>query len=95
MTAATHAHPTPKFYWMVAAVLAAITAVEVAVTYISFLDPVIAPILIIMSLMKFGAVVAFFMHLRFDKPLYRGFFIIGMIGAVAIFLVMLLTFRAL
>lgn len=99
-TATTHdegkvKHPSPKFYWMLALVLAIITAVEVAIPYLSAFDSVRAPLLIILSLAKFGAVVGFFMHLKFEKTLYRNFFAIGFFGAVALFLVVLATFRAL
>lgn len=93
--AASTAHPTPRFYWTVAAVLAVITAVEVAVSYIDSLDAVKVPALLVLGGLKFAAVVAFFMHLRFDKPLYRGLFLVGLFGAIPIFIVVLLTFQAL
>lgn len=88
-------HPTPAQYWLIALILAIVTAVEVAVAYIEALDPVIAPLLFFLGGVKFAMVVALFMHLRFDKPLYRNFFLIGLVGAVAMFVVVLLTFRAL
>jgi len=40
-------------------------------------------------------VVWFFMHLKWDNPRYRGLFFIGVIGAILLFGVVLLTFRAL
>lgn len=87
-------HPTPRFYWTVAAVLAVITAAEVAVGSLEFFDPIKVPGLFVLGGLKFGAVVAFFMHLKFDKPLYRGLFLVGLFGAIPIFIVVLLTFRA-
>lgn len=88
-------HPTPKFYWTVAVVLALITAVEVAISYVNVLDPIKVSGLYILGAMKFAAVVAFFMHLKFDKPIYRSLFLIGLGGAIPIFIVVLLTFNRL
>jgi cytochrome c oxidase subunit 4 len=88
------AHPTPKLYWGIALVLAIVTAVEIAIPSLSALDPIKVPSLLILGAIKFGIVVAFFMHLKFDKPLYRSLFLVGVIGAIPLFIVMLLTFRA-
>lgn len=87
-------HPTPAQYWLIALVLAVVTAVEVAVAYIDALDPVIAPLLFILGGIKFGMVVALFMHLKFERPLYKMLFLIGLAGALAMFVVVLLTFQA-
>lgn len=91
---AHRAHPTPAMYWGIALFLAVVTALEVAVPYISALDPVRVPLLLIMAVIKFGTVVAFFMHLRYDKKLYRTLFLFGVIGAIPLFLVVLLTMHA-
>lgn len=89
-------HPTPKQYWLIALILAIVTAVEIGASYIDALDgPVLVSILFILGGVKFAMVVALFMHLRFDKPLYRNFFLIGLFGAIAMFVVVLLTFQAL
>ena len=88
-------HPTSRTYWIIALVLGVITAIEVAVGYMGLPGAVAIPALIIAGLLKFGIVVAFFMHLRYDKPLYRSLFLVGAIGVVPIFLVILATFNAL
>ncbi len=95
MAAPGHAEPTPRTYWLIALFLGVITAIEVAVAYVDALDPVIAPILLTLSAIKFGAVVGWFMHLKFDRKLFRGFFLFGLIGAPLLFLVVLATFHAL
>ncbi|MDJ0664679.1 MAG: cytochrome C oxidase subunit IV family protein [Acidimicrobiia bacterium] len=92
---AHRSHPTPAMYWGIALFLAVVTALEVAVPYISALDPVRVPLLLIMGAIKFGTVVAFFMHLRYDKKLYRTLFLFGAIGVIPLFLVVLLTMNAL
>lgn len=93
---AERAHPTPAQYWLIALILAVLTAFEVAVPQIGAFDGASRVwLLFALGGIKFAAVVAFFMHLRFDKPLYRGLFLIGLFGAIPIFIVVLLTFRAL
>ena len=91
---AHRAHPTPAMYWGIALFLAVVTALEVAVPYISALDPVRVPLLLIMAAIKFGTVVSFFMHLRYDKKLYRTLFMFGVIGVIPLFVVVLLTMHA-
>jgi cytochrome c oxidase subunit 4 len=93
MTAADHAHdPTPRQYWTVGGILAVITAVEVAVAYAEGLGGWLAPILIALAATKFTIVARWFMHLKFDKPLYSRFFLVGLAGAVILFTVVLFTF---
>ena len=43
----TAAHPTPKLYWIIALILAVVTAVEVAIPSIPALDPIKVPALLI------------------------------------------------
>jgi cytochrome c oxidase subunit 4 len=96
MTDITHrAHPTPRVYWLIALFLAVVTAVEIAVPSISALDPVKVPLLWALAALKFGTVVGFFMHLRYDKKLYRTLFLFGVIGVFPLFIVMLLSLDAL
>ncbi len=88
-------HPTPKQYWLIALILAVVTAIEVSVPYISAFDGAPRVLLLFgLGAIKFGMVVALFMHLKFDKPLYRNLFLVGLFGAIAMFVVVLLTFRA-
>ncbi len=81
-------------YWGIALFLAVVTAIEVAIPSISALDPVKVPLLLVLAAVKFGTVVAFFMHLRYDKKLYRTLFLFGVIGVIPLFLVVLLTMHA-
>lgn len=94
MTTASHAHPTPKTYWLIAAALAAATAIEVATPYIEFLDPVRAPLLIALGVAKFVTVVAVFMHLKYDLKGYRYVFGIAIVVAILMFIVLLAVFQA-
>lgn len=94
--AETHrTHPTPAAYWGIALFLAVVTAIEIAIPSISALDPVKVPLLWGLAIIKFGTVVMFFMHLRYDKKLYRTLFLFGVIGVVPLMAIMLLTMDAL
>jgi caa(3)-type oxidase subunit IV len=94
MTTASHAHPTPKTYWLIALALAVATAIEIAIPYIELLDPVRAPLLIAFGAAKFVTVVAVFMHLKYDLKGYRYVFGVAVVIAILLFIVMLSVFRA-
>lgn len=85
-----HAHPTELVYIVVALVLAALTAIEVGLYYIKG-GLTYIPLLFLM-LLKFIIVAGFFMHLRFDSPLFRRLFVMGLILASFIYTVVLFTF---
>jgi cytochrome c oxidase subunit 4 len=87
-----HDHPSESQYVKVAVFLAIITAIEVAVVYMSSLKNLIIPILGVMMIVKFFSVAAYFMHLKFDSKIFRRFFVLGILLAVAIFAVVLWTF---
>src|SRR4051794_31740169 len=89
-----HAHPSDFQYVMIALFLATITGAEVGLYYIKSLDfLVLAGLLIVLMVIKFGTVVAFFMHLRFDTKLFRWVFITGLVLATVVYLVVLSTFH--
>jgi cytochrome c oxidase subunit 4 len=87
-----HAHPGPLEYVKIAFILAVVTAIEVAIYYIPTVRPYIAPLLIVLSALKFGLVALWFMHLKFDSRLFRRLFITGIILAFAVFAIVLLSF---
>ena len=93
--AETHAEPTPKQYWLIGLVLAVITAVEIALPTVEALKPIKVPGLLLLGGIKFLMVVGFYMHLRYEKTLYKALFFVGAIGAIPLFVVVLLTFRSL
>ena len=88
----SHAHPTEKFYIKVAAWLALITAVEIAVSYESLADWLAIPILLVLAVIKFAAVVAHFMHLKYDAKMLRKPFVGGLLLAIAVYTAVLLAF---
>ena len=86
-------HPSEKEYVKIAVILGLVTAAEVGVYYIESLKPLIAPILIAMAVVKFALVALWFMHLRFDSHIFRRFLILGIILALVVFTIVLLTFN--
>ena len=87
-----HHGPTDAFFIKTAAVLAVITALEVAASYIE-LGALFLPILIGLMLIKFFAVVLIFMHVKYDAPIFGRLFWVGLVLAVVVYGVMLLTFQ--
>jgi len=81
-------HAKPNYIGVFAA-LAILTAAEVAVTYL----PVPRlPILIPLSVTKAILVVLFYMHLKYDRRLFSGLFLIGVFGGLAVILSFILLF---
>jgi cytochrome c oxidase subunit 4 len=87
-----HAHPGEAKYIKIAIILAVITGVEVAFSYWKAVEDILAPSLIAMSIVKFGIVVAYFMHLKFDSRLFRRLFIAGIALALFCYTAVLTTF---
>jgi cytochrome c oxidase subunit IV len=86
-------HPGPRQYVVVAVVLAVLTGMEVALFYLDFLpSPVVVASLLILMTLKFALVVLWFMHLRFDSGIYKRLFVAGLILALTVFIVVLVTF---
>jgi cytochrome c oxidase subunit 4 len=95
MDTTTHheqAHPKERVYVKVALILGVITGAEIAISYINMPDPAKIAGLVILSVIKFSAVVGYFMHLKFDNPVLRRPFITGIIVAGIVYTVVLLAF---
>ena len=90
------AHPDPWQYVVVAVVLAVITAVEIAVSYMEgdIPDGLISVLLLAMMAVKFFLVASWFMHLRTDQPVFKRLFIIGSIAAPLLYLIVLATLHS-
>ena len=85
-------HATPWFYAWIGVILAIITMAEVWMFTFETLGPWFVPLLLILSLMKFVLVVAFYMHLRFDNKLFTWIFGAGFAIGIAVFLAILALF---
>ena len=86
-------HPTPQRYVMIAAVLVVATAAEVGLYYLEgdIPDGLIIVLLLMFAVIKFTLVASWYMHLRTDKPIFRRFFVLGIIAAISLYLIVLTT----
>jgi cytochrome c oxidase subunit 4 len=90
-------HPKARLYVGVFVILFIITAAEVGVTYIPGIreEPqILIPTLIILAILKFGSIAAFYMHLRFDSRVFSAFFLLGLVIAFGMFFSFLGLFTA-
>jgi cytochrome c oxidase subunit IV len=86
-------HPSPLKYVMIAVVLCVMTALEVSLYYVvgDIPDALIVALLLILMILKFATVAAMYMHLQTDKPIFRRFFVLGIIAAVLLYLIVVAT----
>jgi len=92
-TTKTHGSPlTPRDYIKIGLILTAITIVELIASYID-LGALVIPILLFLSLIKFVAVVALFMHLKYEARILTQMFTIGAVLATCIIIGLLVLFR--
>ena len=91
-----HEHPSDRQYVKIALILGGLTALEVF-TYFESVhnlgDAALYVILVVLMVLKFIYVVAWFMHLKFDSVLFRRVFVAGIVLALGVYLVMLTAFR--
>jgi cytochrome c oxidase subunit 4 len=83
-----HAHPSDRSYLVVALILGVITAAEVSTYFLE--DPstgFLVALLFPMMIAKFAIVCGWFMHLRYDNPLFRRVFVFGLVLAVCVYLI--------
>ena len=92
---ADHAdHPSDLLYVKVAVFLAALTALEVGTYFLD--DPstgLLVAVLFPMMTIKFVTVIFYFMHLKYDNPLFKRVFLFGLILAIIVFCIALTAFE--
>jgi cytochrome c oxidase subunit IV len=87
-------HPSDSTYIKVALVLGVLTAVEVSTYYWEKASTgVLVAVLFPLMIIKFGVVIAYFMHLRYDNPLFRRVFLFGLLLAVVVYLIYMTTLQ--
>jgi cytochrome c oxidase subunit 4 len=84
-------HPTPVKYVMIAAILVAVTAAEIGLYYLQgdVPDGLIIVFLLTFAMIKFGLVASWYMHLKTDRPIFRRFFVLGVVAAISLYLIVL------
>lgn len=91
-------HVSERQYWGVFVILATITALEVAWSYLGFEGATLVLPLVAMMMVKFLFVAGVFMHLYFDLKLLHGRWFTwafggGLILAISVFLIVIATFQ--
>jgi cytochrome c oxidase subunit IV len=87
-----HAHPGAKTYTIVGVILAVITLAEVFFYTQESVRAFLVPLLLVLSASKFVLVVGFYMHLRFDHPLFTGVFGFGLAVAASVITALMFLF---
>ncbi|MFZ6004316.1 MAG: cytochrome C oxidase subunit IV family protein [Actinomycetota bacterium] len=89
-----HDHPSDAKYVKIAVILAAITALEVA-TYFWEGASTLGLVLVLFPMMiaKFAIVTGYFMHLKYDNPIFRRVFVFGLLLATAVFMITFFAFN--
>ena len=86
-------HPSDNKYIQIAAILAVLTALEVATYFVDMPGAVLISALMVMMVVKFFLVAAWFMHLRFDSRMFTRFFVTGLVRATTVYLITLTVFE--
>ena len=76
--AEAHESHGTKFYWMIGALLAVVTALEVGIFLVQshMSETVFLILLLALALIKGAGVIAFFMHLRGDAKIFQFVFLV-------------------
>ena len=97
-----HSHPTPRTYLGVGVILFALTALEVLAYEVGhrptwplhgMVEPIVVPILLILSAFKFFLVAAFYMHLKQDSKLFSNLFVWPIVLAIALAMALVVLFN--
>lgn len=88
-----HDHPSDLKYVKIALLLGTITAFEVSTYFVEDASTtLLVAVLFPMMIAKFLIVTAYFMHLKYDNPLFRRVFFFGLLLATVVFLAALSAF---
>jgi cytochrome c oxidase subunit 4 len=89
-----HDHPSDLKYVKIAIILAVITAAEVS-TYFWKSAPTGTLVIVLFPMMiaKFAIVTGYFMHLKYDNPIFKRVFVFGLALATVVYMVALTAFN--
>ena len=87
-----HKHPRDRQYVVVALILGLFTTIEVMTYFLDFGSAAV-PTLLVLMVVKFAMVVLYFMHLKFDSPVFMRLFIVGLVLATTVYIIMLSAFE--
>ena len=85
-----HDHPSDLKYLKIALILGVITAFEVGTYFIEDASTtLLVASLFPMMIAKFAIVCGWFMHLKFDNPLFKRVFVFGLLLAAGVYIAVL------
>ena len=97
-----HSHPGPGLYVKIGVILFVLTALEVATYEIGYnhahagfgalLNPVVIPVLLVLSAAKFALVAMFYMHLKQDSKVFTSVFVFPLLIASVVIVALMLLF---
>jgi cytochrome c oxidase subunit IV len=88
-------HPDVKQYVMIAVILVIVTALEIATSYINTDHTNLIIIALgAMGIVKFVLVTGWYMHMKTDHPLFRRFFIVGIVLASIVYGIVFAVFSS-
>ena len=93
-------HPGPGVYVKIGVVLFVLTALEVAAYEVAhrpgslgtLLQPILIPVLLLLSAAKFALVAMYYMHLKQDSKLFSGLFVFPLIIAAVVIVSLIALF---
>ncbi|MGV3760618.1 MAG: cytochrome C oxidase subunit IV family protein [Actinomycetota bacterium] len=94
-----HNHPTDRDYVKIALILGVITALEVGTYFWEDLfgshpsTTALVLSLFPMMIAKFLIVIGYFMHLKYDNPLFKRVFVFGLLLAIAVYTAVFFAFE--
>lgn len=88
-----HDHPSDLKYIKIAAILAALTLIEVLTYTFDMSGAALMLVLFPLMIVKFAIVAGYFMHLNFDSKIFTVMFVAGICFALAMYLLVLTIFR--
>jgi cytochrome c oxidase subunit 4 len=88
-------HPTANQYLVIALILTILTVGEIGVYYVQALQPILVPLLLILSFLKFVLVAAYYMHLHFDDRVFAVLFVFPLMLACLILASLTMLFSSL
>ncbi|MGQ0431971.1 MAG: cytochrome C oxidase subunit IV family protein [Microthrixaceae bacterium] len=89
-----HNHPTDLQYVKIALFLGVLTALEVG-TYFweGASTTMLVAVLFPMMIIKFAVVTGYFMHLKYDNPIFKRVFVFGLVLATIVYMIALFAFE--
>ena len=93
-------HPGPGVYIKIGVVLFVLTALEVAAYEVAhrpgslgtLLQPILVPVLLLLSAAKFALVAMYYLHLKQDSKLFSGLFVFPLIIAAVVIVSLIALF---